>query len=329
MVQPSVQVWVDCNDGQPQNSSLEALALGQALAGALKGSVQAVLLEDGVDSAAHHLSGYDLESILTASDAKLASYDPDIHAEALGQVIAQEQPTLVLMAHTYLNIDLAPKLAAGLGCPLVTDCIGFRQEEGKLIFVRQMFRNKLNADVAVRAQPPWIVTVQSGAAVVEDLSPGSAPVRQCSIDLSAVESRREVLERIPAAKDQVDLSKADIIVGVGRGIREPGNLKLIEELAQALGAEIGASRPVVDSEWLGRDRQIGSSGQTVAPKLYLACGISGAIQHLVGMKNSSCIVAINIDPNAPIFSVATYGVVADLLEIVPALTQRLKALRQG
>ena len=328
-MKPSVHVLVDSSDGRPQSTSLEAMALGQALACSLKGPVQAILLGEEVETAARQLSGYDLDSILTVKDTKLAQYDPDIHCEALSQLTGQERPTLVLMAHSYENIDLAPKLAARLGCALVTDCIGFRQEREQLIFVRQMFRNKLNADVAVRSDPPWIVTVQSGAAAAEDLTPGSAPTRECSVDLSAVESRREVLERVAAGKDHVDLSQAEIIVGVGRGIRKPENLKLIEELAQALGAEIGASRPVVDSKWLGRDRQIGSSGQTVAPKLYVACGISGAIQHLVGMKKSSCIVAINIDPNAPIFSVATYGVVGDLLEIVPALTRQLKALGQG
>lgn len=328
-MKPLVHVLLEHSEGRPQGRSLEALALGQGMARSLKGSVRAILLGDELESVASHLSGYHLDSILKVQDSKLRTYDPDLHCEALIQLITREQPTLVLMAHSYQNIDLSPQLAARLGCILVTDCIGYRQRGKQLIFIRQMFRNKLNAEVTVRSDPPWLVTVQSGAAGADDVAVGSAASQEFPVDLCATKSRRQIVEKITVARDQVDLSGAEIIVGVGRGIRKAENLNIIEELAEVLGAEIGASRPVVDSEWLGRERQIGSSGQTVSPKLYIACGISGAIQHLVGMKNSFCIVAINTDRNAPIFNVATYGVVGDLFETVPALTRQLKALCQS
>jgi len=228
------------------------------------------------------------------------------------------------MGHVYQNIDLAPKLAARLKTGLVTDCVELRQEEGELLFTRQMFRNKLNADIAVHSDRPWIATIQAGAYPVDNLEKGSAVVVSRNVDLSAVQFQRKSLETLEMTKKRVDLSQAEVIVGIGRGVKKQENMAIIEELAQVLGAEIGASRPVVDNEWLGRDRQIGSSGQTVSPKLYIAAGISGAIQHVVGIKNSGCIVAINSDQNAPIFNVATYGIVGDLVEIIPALTKKLQ-----
>jgi len=196
-----------------------------------------------------------------------------------------------------------------------------------LVFVRQMFRSKLNADITIKSDYPWLVSIQAGASSADALKAGSAPTAARAVDLSGVDSRRQIKETIEATKGKVDLTRAEIIVGVGRGIKKQDNLPIVQELADALGAEVGASRPVVDNEWLGRERQIGSSGQSVTPKLYLACGISGAIQHIVGMKNSGCIVAINTDPNAPIFNVANYGIVGDVLEIVPALTKKIKQER--
>ena len=187
-----------------------------------------------------------------------------------------------------------------------------------------MFRNKLDAEIRIKSNPPWIVTMQSGAYSKDDLKTGTAVVQNRALDLGNLVTRRRSLEKIAVMKGKVDLTKAEIIVGVGRGIKKSENLQIIRELADALNAEIGASRPVVDNDWLERERQIGSSGQSVTPKLYVACGISGAIQHIVGMKNASCIVAINTDPNAPIFNVATFGIVGDLFEVVPELTRRLR-----
>lgn len=322
----AIYVLIDHSQGEIRTASLESLVIGQRMAEGSGFSLHALVLGHQVRSLAEQLAGKKVHSVVWVDDPKLEEYDPDVYCEALSQILAEKQPYLLLMGHIYQNIDLAPKLAAAINKGLVTDCIGYSMVEEGFTFVRQMFRNKLNADVQIRSSHPWIVTMQAGSASVDDLQEGSAEVVEQSADLSSVEARRKTLEAFEVTKGKVDLSKADNIVAVGRGIKKEENLKIIEELAETLDAEVAASRPVVDNEWLGRDRQIGSSGQTVAPKLYVACGISGAIQHIVGMKNSQCIVAINSDPNAPIFNIASYGIVGDLFEIVPALTKRLRDL---
>lgn len=319
-----IYVLIDHSNDSVRNASWETLALGQKLAAESGFNIHAVVLGDQLGKLAGEVASKKVDSVLLLKDPKLSSYDPDCYGAALKQLIAADKPYLLLMAHIYQNIDLAPKLAAATRKGLLTDCIGYRRDNGQLIFIHQMFRNKINADIQIQSEHPWIITVQAGAYSTDHLVPGSAPVEDRKIDLSSVQPRRRTLEAIQANKGKVDLSKAEIVVAVGRGIKKQENLKIVEELAQALGAEIGASRPVVDNEWLARDRQVGSSGQTVAAKLYIACGISGAIQHIVGMKNSSCIVAINKDPNAPIFNIATYGIVGDLFEVVPEITKRLK-----
>ena len=322
----AIYVLIDHSQGEIRTASLESLLIGQRMAEGSGFSLHALVLGHQVRSLAEQLAGKKVHSVVWVDDPKLEEYDPDVYCEALSQILAEKQPYLLLMGHIYQNIDLAPKLAVAINKGLVTDCIGYRMVEEGFTFVRQMFRNKLNADVQIRSSHPWIVTMQAGSASVDDLQEGSAEVVEQSADLSSVEARRKTQEAFEVTKGKVDLSKADNIVAVGRGIKKEENLKIIEELAETLDAEVAASRPVVDNEWLGRDRQIGSSGQTVAPRLYVACGISGAIQHIVGMKNSQCIVAINSDPNAPIFNIASYGIVGDLFEIVPALTKRLRDL---
>lgn len=317
-------VLIDHGNGEIRTPSLESLAIGQRMAEEAGFSLHAVVVGYQIHPLAERVASHKVNSVLLVEDPKLENYDPDAYCQALGQILAEHQPYLFLLGHIYQNIDLAPKLAAAINTGLVTDCIGYRKEEDGFIFVRQMFRNKLDADVRIRSEHPWIVTMQAGATSVDDLVEGNAQIVQQSVDLSSLITRRKSLETFEAIKGKVDLSRAESIVAVGRGIKKEENLKIIEDLAEALGAEIAASRPVVDSEWLSRDRQIGSSGQTVSPRLYVACGISGAIQHLVGMKNSHCIVAINSDPNAPIFNIATYGIVGDLFEIVPALTKKLR-----
>ena len=317
-----IYVLIDHSNDQIPSSSWESLAFGQKMAETTGHSLHALVL--GKEALAEQVAGAKGDSVLLVKNDNLTAYDPDTHCSALCQILNEDLPAILLMGHTYQNIDLAPKLAARLERGLVTDCIGYRKEGDHWIFVRQMFRNKINVDTRIESPHPWIVTLQSGAVNAEELSKGTMPVMERQVDLSSVTPRRTVIETIPAARGKVDLTKADIIVSVGRGIKKQENLKIIEDLAAALDAAIGASRPVIDNQWLGRDRQIGSSGQTVAPMLYVACGISGAIQHIVGMKNSRCIVAINKDPNAPIFNVATYGAVGDLFEIVPALTRKLK-----
>jgi len=321
-----IYVIIDHNQGKIRNASLEALAMGQQLAAQTGKEVHAVLLGGSISVLAQQLAEFQLSSVIAVQNQMLAEYDPDYATGALVSVLNSGQPQIALFAHTYQNIDLLPKLAAALRRALVTECVGFRKDDaGSLVFVRPMFRSKLNADVTVRSDYPWLISVQAGAFSADNLIKGSAPVVSQAVDLGSVRSKRRTVETVEAAKGKVDLTRAEIIVGVGRGIRKPENLQILKELADALRAEIGASRPVVDNDWLERERQIGSSGQTVTPKLYIACGISGAIQHLVGMKNSGCIVAINTDANAPIFNVATYGIVGDLTEIVPALTKKILA----
>lgn len=322
-MQDAIYVLLDHRDGQIRTTALETLAVAQSMAEQGQWSLHAIIVGNQIRTLAEQVAAIKMDSVLIVEDPKLAEYDADLHCEALSQLL-NNGPRILLMAHIYQNIDLAPKLAAATNKALVTECIGYRHEGEDFIFVRQMFRNKLNADVRINSGHPWIVTMQAGAGSVDDLREGVGEIAQCPVDLSAAKPRRKTLETIEAVKGEVDLTKAEVIVAVGRGIKKAENLKIIEELAEVLGAEIAASRPVVDNEWLGRDRQIGSSGQTVTPRLYMACGISGAIQHIVGMKSSDCIVAINTDPNAPIFNIATYGVVGDLFEIVPALTRKLR-----
>jgi electron transfer flavoprotein alpha subunit len=257
---------------------------------------------------------------------KLADYTPDGAVAALKQFIQQKQPTLVLMPHTYQVRDFAPQLATSLGRTLISDATGFRKEGDKLLFTRQMFQGKFAADVSFASEPPHFATFQSGAFRGDKAEAGAsaAPVETVNVEIpdSAIRTKPEA--PFKEAKQAVDLTQAEIIVSVGRGIKEQKNIELAKQLAEALGGEIAASRPICDSGWLPMDRQIGSSGQTVAPKLYLAIGISGAIQHIVGMKGSRSVIAINKDAEAPIFEIADIGVVGNLFDIVPALTEEVK-----
>jgi electron transfer flavoprotein alpha subunit len=245
---------------------------------------------------------------------------------ALAALIGEEQPDLVCLPHTYQTRDFAPALAARLGRALVTDVTAVKKDGGAVTYVRPVFQGKLNADVVAEGPAPHFVTFQIGAFRADAAARGSAAasIRKASVSIEAGAIRQKPEAPFKEAKQAVDLSQAERIVAVGRGIKGQEHLKLAEELAQALGAEIAASRPICDAGWLPMDRQIGSSGQTVAPKLYVALGISGAIQHLVGMKGSRTIVAINKDAEAPIFEVADYGIAGDLFEVVPALLAALK-----
>jgi len=236
-----------------------------------------------------------------------------------------------VFSHTYLARDFAPKLAASLARGLISDCLGYRTEGGRFVFVRQVFQGKFAADVEFVGDAPHFVTFQAAAFREDSVRRGAAPARITPIPFapSPDSLRAKPCEWFREAKQAVDLSQAQVIVAVGRGIKTPEKLELAKELAEALGAELGASRPICDSGWLPMDRQIGSSGQTVAPRLYIALGISGAIQHVVGMKGSRTVVAINKDKEAPIFEVATYGIAADLFEVVPPLIAEIRKLKTG
>jgi electron transfer flavoprotein alpha subunit len=318
----SKAIWIllQHREGKLHRGSREAIAAGQQLAAAVGGSACAVLLA-GDDALAAEAAGYDLEAVYLAVDAALADYTPGAYVSALEPALRAAAPAFIVAPHTYQSVDYVPRLSQAAGAAIVPEATAFEIVDGELLFTRPILGGKLNARVRVKGEGPVVVTVQSGAFAADSAAAGSTEVRP--LEHGAISADREILDVVAAGEDEVDLTKADIIVGVGRGVGGADKLGPIEALAKALGADIGASRPVIDSGWLPRDRQIGSSGQTVAPKLYLAVGISGAIQHLVGMKGSSCIVAINNDPTAPIFSVARYGVVGDLHEVVPALTAAL------
>lgn len=307
--------------------SFETLAAAQQIAQQTKGSLSGAVIGKGVAALADQLAAYQLDEVLLIEHDLLAAYTPDGFSLALRQVVEAAKPDLVLFPHTYQVRDFAPKLAASLQKGMIGDCIAYRYENGRLIFVRQMFQGRTAADVVFTGEAPWIASFQASA-FRADLAAkhanGKAPVKAVSVDLKPEHIRTKPLELFREAKQAVDLTQAPILVSVGRGIKAPENIQMAEKLAKLMGGEISASRPICDEGWLPMERQIGSSGQTVAPKLYLALGISGAIQHVVGMKGSRTIAAINKDPNAPIFEVADYGIVGDLFEVVPALIEELE-----
>jgi len=313
-------------EGKWNKVSFETLAAAQQIAGEVKGTLRAVVIGKGVAALADELAAKKLEEVLLVEHALLEHYTADGYAHALKQVIEQSKPDLVLLPHTYQVRDFAPKLAAKMNKGLVADCVGYRNDGGKLTFVRQMFQGRTAADVTFQSDAPWFATFQAGAFRADQVADGAgkAPVKSVSVELTAAQIRTVPKELFREAKQAVDLTQSPIIVAIGRGIKEAANIPLAQKLADAIGGEMAASRPICDEGWLPMERQIGSSGQTVAPKLYLALGISGAIQHVVGMKGSRCIVAVNKDANAPIFEVADYGIVGDIFEIMPALTEALE-----
>jgi electron transfer flavoprotein alpha subunit len=314
-------------DAKWNKTSFETLAAAQQIAKDTSGALSGVVIGNGVAALADDLAGKDLGEVLLVEHELLGAYTPDGYSLALAQVIQQSTPDLVLLPHTYQVRDFAPKLAASLGKGMIGDCTGYRYENGRLVFVRQMFQGKTAADVTFQGAGPWFATFQAGAFRGDHVTAhpsGKAPVKRIGVELSADKIRTKPLEMFREAKQAVDLTQAPIIVAIGRGIKAPENIAQAEKLAKLLGGELAASRPICDEGWLPMERQIGSSGQTVAPKLYLALGISGAIQHVVGMKGSRTIVAVNKDQNAPIFEIADYGIVADIFEIMPALTEVLE-----
>ena len=321
-----ILVFAEHVGGKLSRAAWEAVAAGQQLARDLDVPVSSVVLGHAISALAAEVASAELHEVLALDSHHLAEYTADSTALALAEIVRSRKPRFVLFSHTYQVRDFAPKLAASLGCGLISDCLGYRREGGRVVFVRQVFQGKFYADVEFAGEPPWFATFQAGAFREDAVRRGAPPakVTAASMTLDPTALRIKAGERFRAAKQAVDLTQAEIIVAVGRGIKAPENLDMARKLAEALGAELGASRPICDSGWLPMDRQIGSSGQTVAPKLYIALGISGAIQHLVGMKGAKTVLAINKDKEAPIFEVATYGVVGDLFEIVPALVEEIK-----
>jgi len=309
-----ILVVAEHREGKLNRATLETIAAAQSAGNPVKVAV----LGSGVEGVAKELAAADVAEILAVDDAALKDYTADGFVLALEQLIGRENPERVFLPHTYQTRDFAPALAARLQRPLVTDCVAVKGNG----YVRPMFQGKMQADVAVEG--PHLATFQIGAFRADAMkSGGSAQVKPAAVSIDASKIRQKPEAPFKEAKQAVDLSQAERIVSVGRGIKGQEHLQLAQQLAQAMGAELAASRPICDAGWLPMDRQIGSSGQTVAPKLYVALGISGAIQHLVGMKGSRTIVAINKDPEAPIFEIADYGIAGDLFEVVPAVIAEL------
>jgi electron transfer flavoprotein alpha subunit len=322
-----ILVVTEQRQGKWNYTSFEALVAAQQTAASMAGSITAVVIGKNVAALAEELASKNVAEVLLVEHDLLENYTADGYCVALAQVVEAAKPDLVLFPHTYQVRDFAPKLAATLGKGMVGDCIGFRKEGDKLVFVRQMFQGKTAVDVSFIGAAPWFASFQSGAFradLLEAHSGGKAPVKAAKVELQSENIRTKPLDLFKEAKTSVDLTQASLIVAIGRGIKAPENIAQAEAVAKALGGEIAASRPICDEGWLPMERQIGSSGQTVAPKLYLALGISGAIQHVVGMKGARTIVAVNKDQNAPIFEIADYGIVADIFEVMPALTEELQ-----
>jgi electron transfer flavoprotein alpha subunit len=320
----SILVVMEQTGGQWNRMSWETLAAGQQIAAEMNTTANVAVLGQSVDSLVADLAGKKLGKAFAVEHELLKDYTPDAYAAALRQVVAVSGASLVLFPHTYQVRDFLPKLATSLGKVAVSDVVAHRVENGQLVMVRQLFQGKVNADTRFAVEGPNFASLQAGAYRADLLEAGSATVEKFTPTLSAGEIRTKPLDRFRESTRAVDLGAAELIVAVGRGIKEAENIALVQELATAMGAELAASRPICDAGWLPMERQVGSSGQTVAPKMYMAIGISGAIQHLVGMKGARVIVAINKDANAPIFEVADYGIVGDLFQVVPELTAAFK-----
>lgn len=320
-----ILVFIEHRQGAINKTSFEAVAAAQQLGAATGQEVSAVVF--GADaSRAQDVAGYKLARVVSAENASLADYTPDAYTQAFEQVVRARDPQYVIFPHTYLVRDFAPKLAARFGKGLISDCIRMKAEGGAVTFTRRIFLGKMDADVTAKGDPPVFATFQSGAYRADQAERGEgAAVESVQVEVGEVRMRPEA--PFQEVKQAVDLTKADVIVAIGRGIKSQENIAQAQKLADALGGDIAASRPICDAGWLPIDRQIGSSGQTVAPKLYVALGISGAIQHLVGMKNAGTIVAVNKDPEAPIFDIADYGIVGDIFEVMPVLTEEIQKLK--
>ena len=316
-----ILVVAEQREGKLNRASWEAIAAAQQAGD----QITVAILGAGVDSVAGELAAAESAGVLVVDDPALKEYTADGYVQALSALLSREQPSHVFFAHTYQTRDFAPALAARLERSLITDVTAVRQHDGALAYMRPVFQGKLVAEVAAQGPSPHLVTCQIGAFRADAAKRGAAAaaIRKAEAGVDASKIRQKPEAPFKEAKQAVDLSQAERIVAIGRGIKGQEHLKLAQDLAQALGAEIAASRPICDAGWLPMDRQIGSSGQTVAPKLYIALGISGAIQHLVGMKGSRTIVAINKDPEAPIFEIADYGIAGDLFEVVPAMIAAL------
>lgn len=320
----SILVVAEHREGQLVETTLEAVAMARRVADASGTSVQAAVL--GSAAVAETMRESAVDEVLLVEGEPVATYSPEGYAGALAALLKDREVALVLTAHTATGYEFLPRLAGELEKPCVTDAVGIAWEDGALLVTRMGYNGKVALELAIERPDPAFVTLRPGVVQAAEASGSEAPVTPVDLDLSTLSMHRRILGYEKPVTGDVDITEADVIVAAGRGIKEKENLSLVEDLAGALGGVVAGSRPLIDKEWLPWSRQVGSSGKTVRPKLYIACGISGAMQHVTGMKNAGTIVAINIDPTAPIFGIAHYGVVGDLFKVIPEL---LKALASG
>jgi electron transfer flavoprotein alpha subunit len=315
--------------GEVDTISYQMLSKGRQLADALGVNLVALVLGHRLDALTAAFQGKGMDAVLVVDDPGLAQPGVDVQAQIIAEVVRQTQPCLLLIGYSLVGMELAPAIATKLGVAAVTNCVNVEFLDHQLVVTRPLFDGNVHAKIALEDNQTAVVAIQKGAAPATQLSAKEASVQPFPIDVRSIPSRIKVLEITEDPVTGVDISRAEIIVSVGRGIGEQKKIPIAQELADALGGILACSRPLVDLGWLSRERQVGASGKSVAPKVYIACGISGASQHLSGMSESRLIVAINKDPNAPIFQVAHYGIVGDLFELVPALIEEAKKEKTG
>jgi len=309
-------------DGTVAPSTLELIAAATNLS-VDRHDVRLVVLGHGVKELAHHLAGYTVD-VLVADHPLLKEYSGDAYVQAVRVIVESTHPRLVLVAHTAQGYDFAPALAGTMDLPIMTNCLAIDLQEGRLVASRRILNEKVQAEVEIRSERPIVVTMRPGATPPQGTGRGMNSVTEVPFSIDPAGVRVKFLRMKRPEVADIDISSADVVVSAGRGIQKKENLTLVEAFAKAIGGVVGASRPLTDMEWLPKTRQVGQSGKTVKPKLYVACGISGAMQHIAGMKDAGLIIAINTDPTAPIFEVAHVGFVANVLELLPAVIKELK-----
>ena len=321
-------VLTEHRQGEIRDVTFEMLTKGRELAKKTNADLTAVLLGHDVGDHAKKLADY-AERVLLIDDARLENFNSEAYQRGLSHLITQRKPSLILIGHTSFGVDLAPSLATELNLPLATDCIDLNFERERLAVGRQVYGGKVNIKAWLRKSESYIVTVRPATFEAQEIKPLGGEIVEIESPLSEDIEYKRFIEYVQPPAGEVDITAADILVGIGRGIKDADNIPIVEELADALGGVLACSRPIVDKEWLPNDRQVGTSGKTVKPKLYIAIGISGAFQHITGMKNSDLIIAINRDPKAPIFRVADYGVVEDLFKVVPLLKGKIHEAKEA
>jgi electron transfer flavoprotein alpha subunit len=317
-----ILVLVEHRQGGIRDITFEMLMKGKTLSEKMGKPLTALLLGNDVGEMAEQLKSL-ANRVVLIEDPKLENFNSETYQQVLASVVEQEKPFLVLMGHTAFGMDLAPSLATQMKAPLATDCIDVMMEDDRVKAIRQTYGGKLNVEVRLKPAQCSMITVRPASVPVPDYSLVGEITRVASPLTEEIASKR-FLEYVEAAAGEVDITQTNVLVSVGRGIKDPENIPMVQELADSLGAALSCSRPVVDKKWLPKDRQVGTSGKTVKPKVYIAIGISGAFQHAAGMKGSGTIIAINKDPKAPIFNIAHYGIVGDLFKIVPTLKGKIR-----